>query len=296
MKKKELRSFEDFDDLEGPELRFFNQIVESIYQKRGVDFREYRPRSLRRRILVAMHDHHVYTFREYMRILNETPEEYDNLLNRITINVSEFFRNQATFRAVEEQVLPLLLDGKKKSGNSILRIWSAGCATGEEPYSIAIMFKEFFKKNSENMKVTIFATDIDNEAIEKAKTAIYPKKALVNLKNFPIDDYFELHEDEAYVVKPEIRDMVKFKHHNMISDVPLKRIDMVFCRNVLIYFNRQLQRKVYINFHQALAQKGFLVAGKVETLMNMGEDMFDRVDQAERIFQKKQHGANFEVN
>jgi len=273
--------------LTGSELESFNRILENIYRERGVDFRQYRPRCLRRRILVAMHAHNLTRFADYLNVLKANPQEYEDLLNRITINVSEFLRNPETFKTVRELILPPIIEQKKKTGGKIVRIWSAGCATGEEPYSIAIMIKEMIAQGKEDLIVSIFATDIDDDALAKAAEGVYEQKAFRNLKAHQIKQFLESLPDARYRIKPELKEMIKFSHHNMISDLPLSRIDIVFCRNVVIYFNRELQRKVYQNFHKGLNKNGFLVAGKVETIMGIAEDIFDRLDYADRIFKKK---------
>lgn len=284
--KSIFKNFIEFEDLSPKELRAFNMIVQNIYQKRGVDFRQYRPKCLRRRVVVGMHDANVESFCAYLDFLNKNPQQYDRLLDRITINVSEFFRNPEAFKAIRKKVIPAIVDRKQKTANYNIRIWSAGCATGEEPYTLAILFKEALQVLGKHFKINIIATDIDKEALKKAKKGLYGQKALKELTTHQIASYFNK-EENKYYVKPQIKAMVKFMEHNMNSDEPLSSIDLILCRNVIIYFNKQLQEKVYHNFYNALVESGFLVAGKTESLMDVKEELFAKVDLAERILQKR---------
>jgi chemotaxis protein methyltransferase CheR len=287
MVDKTSNDFIEFDDLDEKELLSFNTIIHNVYRRRGVDFRQYRPRCLRRRIVVGMHDANVNSFAEYLEFLNRNPDGYDKLLDRITINVSEFFRNPETFEAVREKVLPALVERKAKTGASALRIWSAGCARGEEPYSLAILCKEFFDNNNLQFTANIFATDIDSGALRKAESGRYQAKAFRELKHYQVSRYFEKLSDDEYGISQEIKFMVKFTRHNMIDDAPLLRIDLILCRNVIIYFSKPLQKRVYDNFYKALAPQGFLVAGKTESLMDVSETRYEKIDLMERILKKK---------
>ncbi|MBU1086423.1 MAG: protein-glutamate O-methyltransferase CheR [Candidatus Omnitrophica bacterium] len=278
----------DFGDaLPEAELLAFKKIINNIYRCRGVDFRQYRPKCLRRRIIVGMHDVRVNSFVEYLNFLIKNPEAYDSLLNRITINVTEFFRNQETFKAVRLKVIPEIIKAKKEIHASSIRVWSSGCATGEEPYSLAIMISEVLSELRENIKIRIYATDIDKEALKLAEAGIYKEKALKELKGRQVNAYFKKNEQGLYAINPEFKSMINFMHHNMISDEPLPRMDLIFCRNVIIYFSKELQKLVYDNFYKALVPQGYLVAGKTEILMAINESCFERFDLQERILRKK---------
>jgi len=276
-----------YDDLMPAEQAAFNKILALIYQRRGVDFRQYRPKCLRRRVTVRMNDTHQETFKAYLDYLEAHPEECDLLLDRITINVTEFFRNPETYNAVVQKVVPDLIRRKQQSGSRMVRVWSAGCATGEEPYSLAMLLQETLQESGVGLTPKIFATDIDKEAMAIAQEGSYEARYLKGLSALRIKKYFTVTEDGRYRVNPELAGLIKFSSHNMIADPPLRNIDMIFCRNVVIYFGRELQQKVYENFYQALAPGGYLIAGKVETLIGTGEKMFERIDVVERIFRKK---------
>jgi chemotaxis protein methyltransferase CheR len=281
------KDFIDYEDLPEEEVVAFNKILRNIYRRRGVDFRQYRPKCLRRRVVVGMHDAKVDNFADYFLYLNKNPDEYDNLLDRITINVSEFFRNPETFKAVKKTVIPEIVNYKKTANSPSIRIWSSGCATGEEPYSLAILLKETLEELKEKLKIRIFATDIDQEALRRAQEGVYKEKALKELHHRQVKEYFNQTKEGLYQINDELKTMIRFEHHNMISDSPLQRMDLIFCRNVIIYFSKELQKKVYDNFHEALAPNGFLVAGKTESLMDINETYFQRVNLQERILRKK---------
>ncbi len=291
------KNFIEFEDLSPEELRAFNMILNNIYRQRGIDFRQYRPKCLRRRVVVGMHDANVESFCAYLDFLNKNPQQYDRLLDRITINVSEFFRNPETFKAIRKKVIPAIVERKENIASYNIRIWSAGCATGEEPYSLAILFKETSHELGHNMKINIIATDIDKEALRKAKIGCYEANALKELTTGQIAAYFDKDKDNGkYCIKHQIKVMVKFMNHNMISDEPPPAIDLILCRNVIIYFSKGLQNKVYSNFYDALVLSGFLVAGKTESLMDVKEELFAKVDLCERILQKRTKKKNSDEN
>lgn len=287
MDEKKLSSSINVPGLSEQELFALNQILNNLYRYRGADFRKYSPKCLRRRVSVGMHDAKCKSFIEYLEFLRDNPGGYDVLLGKITINVSEFFRNPTTFKVVRDKVIPEIIKQKQQKNTRYIRVWSAGCATGEEPYSLAIIFKEIVEKISTPFKVAIYASDIDKEVLTKAEEGVYRKHALKELNSYQLSRYFEKIDEEAYRIKPELKSHVKFLNHNMISDPPLSRIDLVFCRNVIIYFNKTLQETVYKNLSQALVPGGYLVGGKSESLLGIEKELFERVDIKERILKKK---------
>jgi chemotaxis methyl-accepting protein methylase len=285
---------EDAFQVEGlapAEVTAFNNIISFLHRECGVDFRLYRPNCLLRRISARRHDTHQDSLAAYVTYLASHPEECRLLCDRITINVSEFFRNQETFAAVARCVIPDMESHKQKLGSRVLRVWSAGCATGEEPYSLAMLLDETLTRRGSRLSWKIFATDIDREAMRIAQAGLYQKRQLKGVSLQRLKTYFTLTPDGAYTIHPALAGQVKFSRHNMISDPPLTNIDIIFCRNVVIYFSRELQQRVYENFYQALAPGGYLVAGKVETLVGAGETLFERVDVGERIFRKTSFSA-----
>ncbi len=282
--KSDYKLFIRFDDMSQGELAAFNRILMEIYRLRGLDFRQYRPKCLRRRIVTRLHAHSVKSFAKYIEILHNDPQELDRLLGVMTINVSEFFRNPETFEKVRLRILPEILEIKKRPSSHLIRIWSAGCATGEEPYSIASIFHTVLFKG---FKLRVLATDIDEDALAVARKGCYHRKELSGLNEKQQHRIFNKIEEDRLTVKPLFRDLVEFRRHNMISDPAPRLMDLVFCRNVVIYFKKELQRKVYENIHRSLNPGGFLVAGKVEAMLGVAEDLFEIYDLNERIYRKR---------
>jgi len=266
------------------ERRFFDALLEKIKQERGLDCTQYKPGFLKRRLAVRMRARGVKTYREYMRLLDDA--EYEKLFETLTINLSYFFRDASTFKTLREKVLKPLLREKAEFGNRVVRIWSAGCASGEEPYSVAILLYELLGKELKDWRIRILATDLDVGALEKAKKGIYSQFSLKGVNARCVERYFEPLPRGEYALKPEIIKMVKFEQHDLIADPPPRHLDLILCRNVLIYFSRQQQEKLLHAFHQALNKRGYLVIGKTEVLMGAATSLFKPLDLRERIYVK----------
>jgi chemotaxis protein methyltransferase CheR len=261
-------------------------LLEKIFADRGLDCRQYQEKCLKRRIAVRMRSRKVRSYAEYLRVLINDPKEYEELFNTLTINVTEFLRNPETFEAFKGLVLKPLIEDKKKSNMHNIKIWSAGCSDGEEPYSIAMLLREILENEPTKFLITIYATDIDQESLEKARKAEYEHNNVENVSRYLLGKYFEATEADTYKIKKEVKDLVKFQHHNLLSDKPPSKFDIIFCRNVMIYFNRQMQDKLYRRFYGTLNPGGFLVTGKVEMLPPEIQKLFKRVSPRERIYQK----------
>ncbi len=226
------------------------------------------------------------TYRDYMLVLNKNPSEYDALVDALTINVSSFFRDRGTFDVIEHTVLPELIASKEKHNKNILRLWSAGCASGEEPYSLAICLRELLGDRIEDFTISIYATDIDEASLRKAKSAEYDGEAVRGDEEKRLRRYFT-HHDGKYTPKRKVKEVVKFRRHDLITDRPLLHLDVVLCRNVLIYFSRELQDKLFEKFDDGLNPGGCLVIGKTETLTGRANKMFRPIDVKERVYQKR---------
>ena len=200
------------NDVSEEELEAFQGILESLYKQTGTDFRQYRDKCMRRRVMVKIHEHKLSKFSQYLKYLRGHPEEYACLLEVITINVSEFFRNPETFDAVKKKVFPEIIKRKKAANSRVIRIWSAGCATGEEPYSIAIMVQEILDRpeNKGYFTPIIFATDIDNDAMDRACAGVYQHLALKELSAVQLSSCFTKVDDNLFQVNQEFRNMIKF--------------------------------------------------------------------------------------
>lgn len=229
---------------------------------------------------------------DYARFLDSHPEEYKKLFDDLTINVSRFFRNPLTFELIYKVVLPDMIEYKQRSMDNMIRIWSTGCADGEEPYSIAILLAELLGKQLKNYNITIYATDIDTDALDNAKTGIYSEDCVVEVKKGLLDKYF--HFDGNYRIKEDVKELVDFSYHDLTSEkfiAPTKSVfinfDLILCRNVLIYFSRTLQNKVFNNFTHDLNKNGYLILGEAETLPDDFKSDFVCGDNLSKIYQRK---------
>jgi len=225
------------------------------------------------------------SFDHYAGILDTDPAEYDKLIDALTINVSKFFRNPETFACIAAKVIPELW----ATASPLTRIWSAGCATGEETYSLAVLFREHALANgdlSRLERLRIIGSDIDRESVSMASKGRYPEAAFADTSPAVREKYFPL-ENGLYSVSPEIRNLVSFERRDFLEgNGPGGRLHMIVCRNVIIYFTRETQERLFERFHNLLLPGGFLVLGKVETLLGKSREMFAPVSSRERIFRR----------
>lgn len=248
----------------------------------GADFSEYKLASIRRRLSRRMTLRHLTTLEDYVRVLREEPAEIQALFEDILIHVTSFFRDGAAFDKLKEHVFPEILRQKKKDGT--IRLWSAGCSTGEEAYSLLIVLLEFLsEQNAEEVPVQLFGTDISERAIEKARAAFYPEGVTRDVSPARLARFFTKVEGGGYRISKPVRERCAFVKHDLASDPPFSKLDLVCCRNVLIYFGSELQKRVLATFHFALNEPGFLVLGHAETIID-GTNLFHEVDREDKIF------------
>ncbi|HIC94512.1 MAG TPA: protein-glutamate O-methyltransferase CheR [Anaerolineae bacterium] len=259
-------------------------LLEKVRRERGLDCRQYKINFLKRRLAVRLRARGVESYREYMRLLDE--EEYEKLFEALTINLSYFFRDGTTFEALRDKVLRPLLREKAERGSRLIRVWSAGCAGGEEPYSVAILFHELLGGELKNWRVHILATDLDARALEKAKRGVYGEFSFRGMDPKYLRRYFVPLPQGEYAIKPQVVALVKFERRDLIADPPPRRLDLILCRNVLIYFTREQQEKLLHKFHHALNEGGYLLIGKTEVLMGTAARLFKPLDPKERIYIK----------
>ncbi|HEY2779270.1 MAG TPA: CheR family methyltransferase [Steroidobacteraceae bacterium] len=259
------------------------EICAVLRAQLGHDFSGYRDKTFLRRVQRRMQVLDLTTLEDYIVRLRSNREEVDLLFRDLLIRVTSFFRDQATFEILETKIIPLLFAGKE--ADSTVRIWVPGCATGEEAYSLAILMREHMDRLGGVPKVQIFATDIDSAAIATARAGRYPPVLLEGLlperrQRFFIDTL------DSSVVSKEIRDLCTFSTHNLVRDPPFSRMDMVSCRNLLIYMDTALQAAVLPAFHYSLAHGGILLLGASESAAQHG-DLFEALDKTSRIFRKR---------
>lgn len=260
-----------------------NKIFVLLRSRTGNDFTYYKHATIRRRIKRRMVLNQIEQMEDYVKYLQQQPKEVDALFQDILINVTSFFRDPETFEALKGEVFPHLVQGPAKDQS--LRIWIPGCSTGEEVYSIAIALFEFLGENISHTRVQIFASDIDNKAVDRARSGHYPESIRDDVSAGRLNRYF-VKTSEGYQICKSIRDICVFAVQNVVKDPPFSRIDLVSCRNLMIYLGAVLQKKVLHTFHYALRPGGFLMLGTSETIGSYA-DLFALVDKKNKIYLKK---------
>ena len=270
-------------------------ILNYLREKRGVDFFGYRPSMIERRLRQRLNVTGSADFQDYLKCLHEYPEELDHLADALSINVSSFFRDTLTMEYVSEKVLPELFLLKSTSGDPSLRIWSAGCATGEEAYTIAILINELLRKEAPDLQVHLFATDIDAGALKRASEAGYTYDSIKNVKYRLLKRYF-LRDGKRFRLRPEISRWVTFSKYDLLDTktvVPPESVygsfDMVLCRNVLIYFSPEYQERVLHKLHRSLAEGGYLILGEAERLLGTYQRHYRRMNECCPVYRKEEH-------
>jgi chemotaxis protein methyltransferase CheR len=263
----------------------FRALMEKITRDRGFRCASYKDKCLRRRIAVRMRAKGTFTPREYAGVLDTDPREYERLIRSLTVNVTKFFRNWETYAAIQSRVIPALWE----TGGDETRIWSAGCSSGEEPYSVAILMHKHAVETGhldQLSRTKIVGTDIDLDCLGEAERAVYAESALGDTPDELRDAYFE-EIAGLRSVPADVRSFVRFECADLLSDPPpFADVHLLVCRNVIIYFEREAQDALFMDFHRALAPGGFLVLGKVETLLGDVRSLFTPVNARERIFRK----------
>jgi len=257
----------------------------------GHDFSQYKLGTLHRRIERRMAIHQIETLAGYVKYLQKTPEEVESLFNDLLIGVTNFFRDPEAFKALEDQVIPKLFAGKR--ADAVIRVWVPGCSSGEEAYSIAILLAERQEAMKQSFKVQVFATDIDKRAIAIARTGVYPASIATDVSPERLKRFFvPVPDRNAYRIHKGIRDMLIFSEHNLIKDPPFSKLDLISCRNLLIYLDSDLQKKIIPLFHYALNPEGFLFQGTSETVAEFIR-LFATVDRSLKLYQRKDsdHGV-----
>ncbi|MGN6393437.1 MAG: CheR family methyltransferase, partial [Gemmatimonadales bacterium] len=268
---------------EDPEtLAQFETLLAYLKQSRGFDFTAYKRSSLMRRVLVRMQTLGVKTFANYLDFLQVDTDEFTRLFNTILINVTSFFRDSPHWDYLREEVGPRLVGTPGSS--EAFRVWSAGCASGEEAYSMAMLLAEATGPEAFRERVKIYATDVDEEALSQARHAVYSAQSSEDVPPALLEKYFERQEDR-YVFNKDLRRSVIFGRHDLIQDAPISRVDMLICRNCLMYLNTEAQARVLARFHFALVPRGILFLGKAETLLAQSQT-FEPLDVKRRLFVK----------
>ena len=240
----------------------YEKFVVALKQKLEFDLSGYKRKQMERRIISFMENLDCGgKYDVFMECLVKDKQICHNFFEHITINVSEFFRNPSQWEVLRKKILPQLIIEDKR-----LYIWSAGCSTGEEPYSLAMIMEEYFPKQ----KYTILATDCDNDILQKAREGVYIAKSMQAVSDRFLNKYFDVHGDK-YHIKNDLKKSISFRNHNMLVDPFSKQMDFIACRNVVIYFKEEIKEQIYSNFYAALRPGGILFTGSTEQLIRARE-------------------------
>lgn len=261
------------------------QIFRLLRRATRVDFSEYKPPTISRRIRRRMVLHRMEDLGDYVRLLHRDHREVNALYQDLLINVTSFFRNPEAFEALKQIVYPEILNARASS-NSPIRIWVPGCSTGEEPYSLAMSLVEYLGEERSEAPIQIFGTDLSGSAIQQARSGIYKESIAADLTPVRLHRFFHK-SDSGYQISKLIRDLCIFSTQNVFNDPPFSRMDLVSCRNVMIYLSQTLQKRVIPIFHYALHPNGFLLIGNTEGLLGAGSELFEVADKKQKIYRRK---------
>ncbi len=241
----------------------YEQFKTQVYKLTKIDLSSYKEKQMKRRIDSLISRHKYSNYDEYINAIKKDSELFEEFVNYLTINVSEFWRNPEQWDVLEKKILPDLI----KESNGMLRVWSAACSTGDEPYSLVMLLSRFMPLS----KIKIIATDIDKQVLEKARAGLYSQKSLAGLPKEFVDKYFTKIGLSNYQISDEIKKCVEFREHNLLNDTYPNKLDLIVCRNVLIYFTEEAKEQIYKRFNDSLRSGGCLFVGSTEQIMNYKE-------------------------
>lgn len=270
------------------EDKAFERLLLKVKNNRGLDLSGYKEAFVRRRLMSRFRNLGIDNLSDYCLALDRNPDEYAKLIDVLAINVTEFFRDPTLFTLFSSKVIPELQAKCDRSSMRMMRFLSAGGATGEEAYSLAIALRETLGEDISNYSITIQLIDIDTDCIAKAKKGVYHIDRLRNVSKDLLSIYFTREGPEHYKIKPEIRKMVTFYTADLLAGRIPRCFDVILCRNVLIYFSREAHEDLFFRLHASLSINGFLILGRSETLIGKSKDLFDTFDSKERVYRRKE--------
>ncbi|MBW2961750.1 CheR family methyltransferase [Mesonia aestuariivivens] len=290
-------SFSSHGDLESYDEKVLSKILNYIDENTGLDFREYKTSTLARRITRRVNVCKCKTLKEYYHYLQTNPDEVSVLFKEFLIGVTKFYRDPRVWQILKEDIIPELIETKEDG--EILKIWDVACSTGEEAYSLAIYIYEEIQRQNKKIEVKIFATDIAKQHLEIGGNGMYSESMIADIDSQLLNRYF-IKKPEGYQVIEKIRRMVIFSQHNIIKNPPFSNMDMVFCRNLLIYFQQSIQKKALNVLHYSLKEKGFLILGTSETV-NSHRENFEEISRKWKIYRnilprKRLNSTNLKPN
>ena len=262
-------------------------LLEYLHRKRGLDLSGYKRVGLLRRLTKRMRNVGIEGFGEYIDYLEAHPGEYTGLLDTLLINVTAFFRDDLPWEYLRTDIVPAIVEHKAPTDS--IRVWCAGCASGEEAYTLAMVIAEVIGIEAFQERVKLYGTDLDNDALAKARLGAYSEKDLAEVPAPLVEKYFE-RRDQNFVFRKDLRRCVIFGRNDLMQDAPISRVDLLACRNTLMYFDGPTQGRILARFHFALNDGGYLFLGRAETMLTHG-DLFVPVDLRRRIFTKTRPGG-----
>jgi chemotaxis protein methyltransferase CheR len=258
----------------------FQKVKRLVQESAGLNCSGYRDEYIKRRFEIRLRATGANTYGKYIIYLRRNPDEFNNLLNDLTINYTNFFRDSDVYLYLEKILFPKLFQSKNP-----VRIWSAGCASGEEPYSLAILVHKILGSTISSHPVTIFASDIDKDALSKASLGNYKKRQLTGLDQSLIEQFFTK-ETDCYRVKDFVKQIIHFEQFDLMKTTTHQSLDLILCRNVMIYFSKEGQQHIHMGFYNALRDGGYFITGKSEILSGEPYKRFVTMDNQTRVYQK----------
>lgn len=262
-----------------------DKLLAKVLEERCLDLRQYRRSYVERRVAARLRSLGLHTYRQYVGYIDSHPGEYDQLLDTLTINVTDFFRDPGLYDVLRDRVFPQVIAAKSAQRHRVIRLWSAGCATGEEPYSVMMAFLDLLGPRIDDFTVSMTATDIDPVALAVAESATYEMSDIGRIPRRDRMRYIDV-ADGTFTFLPAVTRHVKFRRLNLFDDEPVRMVDMLFCRNVFIYFGRSQQEQILERFWSALCRGGYLILGRSEKLAPSLAGRLELVDSRERIYRK----------
>lgn len=241
----------------------YEQFKEQIFKLTHIDLNAYKERQMKRRIDALIQKHKFTDYNDYVNEIKQNKVLFEEFVNYLTINVSEFYRNPDQWKNLEKDIFPYLINNFGKT----LKVWSAACSTGDEPYSLVMALSKFLPLNS----IRIVATDIDKQVLEKARVGLYNEKSLASVPKEFVNKYFTKIGEKNYQISDEIKKCVEFRQHNLLTDTYPDNCDMIVCRNVVIYFTDEAKLDIYNRFNNSLKKGGVLFVGSTEQIINYRE-------------------------
>ncbi len=262
------------------------ELLANLRIRFGKDFTSYRSSCLKRRLALRMSSLGLSTLDEYMDHLSANPAEIEQLLDAITIHVTEFFRDHEVYDALAKEILPKMAERKLHSPVRTIRVWSAGCSTGEETYSIAMLILDHLRRHDLSLGLDVYGTDISKESCRVARKGIYPERKVARVPANLRQRYFEL-DESGLRVSNDVRRFVKFQVHDLFSAPPFSLLDIFVCRNVLIPFDNSVRNDILTRFHATLADDGILILGKSEAIVGTALELYELMDPRNKIYRKR---------